>query len=108
MNIEDPGKQPEEEVAHLDDRVVGRAFVWSAVALVVIAAAVIGGVLYAKRTRPKAAPAVTQLSAPSAPAPKAAEMPAVKFTDITASSGLTFTHFNGASPEKLLPETMGA
>ena len=98
----------EEEVAPLDDRVVGKAFRWSAVALVVIAAAVIGGVIYARREKPKAAPQVTQLSAPAAAAQRAAKVPIVKFTDVTASAGITFTHYNGASPEKLLPETMGA
>lgn len=100
--------QEEEEVAHLDDRVVGKAFLWSAVALVVIAALVAGGFFYARRTRPKAAPRVTQLTAPAVAATKAVEIPAVKFTDITGAAGVAFTHFNGASPEKLLPETMGA
>jgi hypothetical protein len=36
-----------------------------------------------------------------------AEVPAVKFTDITAASGVRFKHENGATPQKLLPETMG-
>lgn len=33
--------------------------------------------------------------------------PQVRFTDITTASGLTFVHVNGATGEKLLPETMG-
>jgi hypothetical protein len=37
----------------------------------------------------------------------AASLPSIPFTDITASSGLHFTHTNGAAGEKLLPETMG-
>ncbi|HWN95157.1 MAG TPA: hypothetical protein VNT99_09000, partial [Methylomirabilota bacterium] len=36
-----------------------------------------------------------------------AQIPNVKFTDITAESGIKFSHVNGASGEKLLPETMG-
>jgi hypothetical protein len=107
MNPDPKNSQPEEEVAHLDDRVVGKAFRWSAVALVVLAAAVTGGILFAKRTKPKAAPQLTQITAPTAAVTKAAEIPKVKFTDITAAAGITFTHFNAASPEKLLPETMG-
>jgi hypothetical protein len=106
----DPNKnrpEAEEEVAHLDDRVVGRAFRWSVIAIVVITAVVVGGMIYAKRTRPKAAPQMTQITAPVVAATKAAEIPKVKFTDITAAAGITFTHFNSASPEKLLPETMG-
>ena len=46
-----------------------------------------------------------------APAPSietaAAEVPAVRFTDITAAAGLRFIHRNGARGDKLLPETMG-
>jgi hypothetical protein len=34
------------------------------------------------------------------------EIPAAQFTDITAASGITFTHENGAYGDKLLPETM--
>ena len=42
------------------------------------------------------------------PPPEAiAEIPAAKFTDVTASAGLTFVHHNGAYGEKLLPESMG-
>ena len=34
-------------------------------------------------------------------------VPKVTFTDITATSGIDFTHYNGAAGKKLLPETMG-
>ncbi|MBX9579003.1 MAG: VCBS repeat-containing protein, partial [Gemmataceae bacterium] len=34
-------------------------------------------------------------------------VPEVKFTDVTAASGVNFVHFNGATDKKLLPETMG-
>lgn len=33
--------------------------------------------------------------------------PTVRFTDVTAESGVDFRHFNGAQGAKLLPETMG-
>ncbi|MEM7353806.1 MAG: VCBS repeat-containing protein, partial [Acidobacteriota bacterium] len=33
--------------------------------------------------------------------------PAVPFTDITAEAGIDFVHFNGATGDKLLPESMG-
>ena len=36
-----------------------------------------------------------------------AEVPAIRFTDVTEKSGVRFQHFNGATPQKLLPETMG-
>src|SRR2546423_285451 len=34
--------------------------------------------------------------------------PEISFTDVTASANVAFTHVNGASPEKHLPETMGS
>ena len=111
MNQNDPKKveaQEPDEVAHLDDRVVGKAFTWSAVALVALVAVVVGGLVYARRTRPKPAPQVTPLTAPTAAVTKPAEIPLAKFTDVTAAAGIRFTHYNAASPEKLLPETMGA
>jgi len=37
----------------------------------------------------------------------AAEIPTVRFTDITRQAGITFVHENGAYGDKLLPETMG-
>jgi len=35
------------------------------------------------------------------------ELPKIPFTDITETAGITFIHSNGATGEKLLPETMG-
>ncbi len=110
MNPEDPKKpapEHEEETAHLDDRIVAKAFVWSAVAFGVIVVIVLASVVFWRRAKPKDAPKVTPLSAPVVAAPKSAEMPTVKFTDITAEAGIQFVHFNGATGEKLLPETMG-
>jgi hypothetical protein len=34
-------------------------------------------------------------------------VPEVRFTDVTAASGVNFVHHNGATDKKLLPETMG-
>jgi hypothetical protein len=36
------------------------------------------------------------------------QIPTVRFTDITAQSGINFVHVNGAFGKKLLPETMGS
>jgi hypothetical protein len=44
--------------------------------------------------------------APKAPAP--APQAGIRFTDITAASGVRFTHNSGRSGKKYLPETMGA
>jgi enediyne biosynthesis protein E4 len=39
---------------------------------------------------------------------KAETLPNVKFVDVTEQAGIKFVHVNGASGEKLLPETMGS
>lgn len=102
-----PAPPPEEEVAHLDDAVIGRAFRWSAVAFVILAGAVAGGIWYAKRKPPVAPGQQTPLTSPTVAAPAPAEIPTVKFTDLTAGAGVQFIHHSGATGEKLLPETMG-
>jgi hypothetical protein len=63
--------------------------------------------LYINRRPPPAAVQMTAITAPVAADRTAAQMPTVKFTDITAASGITFKHYNGATGDKLLPETMG-
>ena len=100
--------EAEEETGHLDDAVIGRAFRGSAIALVALL--VIGGGTwwYVKRKPAPAVPKVTQLSSPVVPQRATEQMPTVKFTDITAASGIKFVHNNGATGDKLLPETMGS
>ena len=102
----DPADSPE-ELAHYDDTVIGRAFRWSLVALVLMV--VLGGVgIYVfTRKQKAAAPRQTQLTAPMAARSGVIEIPTVRFTDITAQSGISFIHNNGAYGDKLLPETMG-
>jgi enediyne biosynthesis protein E4 len=60
--------------------------------------------------KPPVAPAV--IPKPTAPViPKAFDManvPDVKYVEITKEAGITFKHVNAAKGEKLLPETMGS
>jgi len=101
-------QESEEEVAHLDDAVIGRAFRWSIVALLAMIALAVGAIWFAKR-KPAAAPAkLTSITAPVAAQRTAAQMPTVAFTDITKEAGVSFVHNNGAYGDKLLPETMGS
>lgn len=96
-----------EELAQVDDAVIGRALRWSA--LVLALAIVIGaGAFFALRKKP--VPSAQRVTAITAPAKSAAEaqIPSVKFTDITAAAGIRFVHNTGAYGAKLLPETMGA
>ena len=54
------------------------------------------------------APPKKDAPAPAATAvPDAAFPPSARFTDITAAAGIHFVQHNGATGEKLLPETMG-
>lgn len=95
------------EEAAAADRRVGKAVVFS-LAFVGLIGAVVGGVWWA--TRPKPAPvAAPQPSAgPSnaKPIPEGAIID-VPFMEVGAPMGLIFERINGATGEKLLPETMG-
>jgi len=96
-----------DELAHQDDAVIGRATRWSIALLVLVVGGVVGGALWYNR-KPAPGPVhITPLAAPVAPTHGNTQAPAVRFTDVTASSGLDFQRFNGAEGEKLLPETMG-
>jgi hypothetical protein len=100
--------EEDEEVAHLDDAVIGRAFRWSILTVLALALAA-GVIIWAVKRKPAPGPAkVTSLSAPVAPQHAAAQMPDVRFTDVTKESGITFVHNSGAYGDKLLPETMGS
>src|SRR4051812_5070034 len=102
-----PRRPEEEEIQTYDDATIGRAFKFSLIALIVLVA--IGGGAYAiiKRKPAPAPPKLTQLAAPVAQTFEKVEVPSVSFKDITAESGITFKHNNGAYGDKLLPETMG-
>jgi len=106
-SVPNPPPERDEELVQTDDRVIGRAVRGSAVVAVVLAAAVAGGLWWFRRPAAKGPERITAIAAPQAANRPAATVPTVKFTDVTAAAGLTFTHFNGAEGEKLLPETMG-
>ena len=97
----------EEELVYTDDRVIGRALRWSAVAFVALVLAGTGGYLVWKRKPAPAPSRLTKLAAPTVPERPQAEIPVARFSDITQESGVAFIHNNGAYGEKLLPETMG-
>ena len=96
-----------DELAQVDDAVIGRALRWSAVVLALVVA-IAAGIFFAIRKKPvRAAQRVTALSAP-AKSEAEAQIPAVRFTDVTTAAGIDFVHNTGAYGAKLLPETMGA
>lgn len=90
-----------------DDSVVGTAVKGSAVILLLAA---VGGTLFWYFTRPPAEKPVEQVE--QSPLPEERELPPltvppIPFKDITTEAGIDFVHENGATGEKLLPETMG-
>jgi hypothetical protein len=100
---------PGQELVPEDDRVIGRAFRYSVAVIAVLAAAGAGAWLLLTRPAPVERIVEAALEAPQAPAASRAQVPpAVRFTDVTAASGIDFVHHNGAYGDRLLPETMGA
>jgi hypothetical protein len=90
MTTPDPHPSPTDpdELAPLDDVVIGRAFRWSFIALVTLLAAGAGLYLVLKPRTRTADTQMTQLSAPIVPQKPVAEVPAAKFTDISANGHL--------------------
>ncbi len=90
-----------------DDAIIGRVFRWSVVAIVVAAVVVAAGYLLVRNREPEQRVVAKDLTTLPVADLVATELPQVKFTDVTAESGLSFVHVNGARGDKLLPETMG-
>jgi hypothetical protein len=89
------------------DEIVGLAFKRSLFIVSIAGVLIIAATLVYKAQQeeeklveaPPASPVSTGVDTP---------FPVVNFTDITRAAGITFSHTNGASGEKLLPETMGS
>ena len=98
---------PADEMDHeKDDRIIGVVSKWSLVALGVFIA--IGfGIYFASRGSTRVADPEPDTPPPAPRDLSAVEIPRTPFRDITNESGITFVHENGATGEKLLPETMG-
>ncbi len=100
---------PPEELGHEDDAVIGHALKWSA--FVVLLLAVVGYLAFIllKSKEQESDPVETKVEAPEQREIPAEEfVPQVKFIDITAVAGISFEHNNGATGDKLLPESMGS
>ena len=98
----------EEVEEERDDAVIGTAIRYSLIAITVIAIAIGGPVAYFKLTRQDTEIAeIKAVDLPEVRFEVAQELPSIPWTDVTAASGIDFVHINGATGEKLLPETMG-
>ena len=90
-----------------DDAIIGTAFKWSSLAiLVLITIVAIVAYTVTREEEIEVTDSLLTSKARKRERPPV-EIPTIYFTDITQSSGITFVHENGAYGDKLLPETMG-
>jgi hypothetical protein len=91
-----------------DDEIIGVAFRWSIV-VALVAAALVAVTWWL--TRDKAIPTAVEETVLESPAvlsgEVAPELPRLPFADVTEAAGVSFVHQNGATGDRLLPETMG-
>ena len=109
--VSDPSEQVDydPDTEERDDTVITTALKRSLVVFVIVAV-VVGGILVFRAYLGDEEEQVTgraPLEVPVVPERPTAEIPTLKFTDITESAGISFIHENGAYGKKLLPETMG-
>ena len=100
----------EDQLDVQDDQVIGTAFKWSAgiLAALLILAGVGLGIQYALKPAPEKVLEEGRADLDKLlQGPAEVDLPEFAFTDITTSAGIDFVHRNGASGERLLPETMG-
>ncbi|MEM6571501.1 MAG: CRTAC1 family protein, partial [Planctomycetota bacterium] len=90
-----------------DDAVIGRAFRASLIVIVVLAAAVGGFFVLGMEDEPEEVVHEKDVGPIEDLEVDVETLPTVRFTDVTDAAGVTFVHVNGATDEKLLPETMG-
>lgn len=91
-----------------DDAVITKAFFGSAAVIIGVVVVIGVGFLIWSLTRPaEETPEETELISAKGRNLDEVEIPGLRFTDITISSGVDFQHVNGATGQKLLPETMG-
>ena len=89
-----------------NDAIIGVAFRWSVAVIALIA--VVFGIMYFA-AKGEATPVATTQAIVEPPAVVAStiQAPAIPFHDVTKEAGIAFVHENGATGDKLLPETMG-
>ncbi len=100
--------QTETEEVPIDDSMIGTALVWSAAVAVLLVIVGTAGLWWFNRPLPPPPIQQAELTLPKVrQTPATVTRPEIRFTDITDEAGIRFTHENGATGEKLLPETMG-
>ncbi len=102
-------EQKNRSVAQQEAR-IRRGFQFSLLALLIMVG--VGGFVYwlgkGKPTAEQSRQFPEAVIAPTAAQQPPGSPPAIRFTDITRQAGIDFVHFNGATGQRLLPETMGS
>lgn len=101
------GNPEAEEIVPEDDSVIGRAFRRS-LQVIVVVALLVALTLWLVGGREDQAPEQTLSNAGPSEVVQDAEAPDLPFHDVRAEMGIDFVHHNGATGDKLLPETMGS
>ncbi|QDT68845.1 ASPIC and UnbV [Planctomycetes bacterium MalM25] len=105
--MDEPELLDEQPLDEQNDDLIGRALQRSLVAFLVLGLLVAGGAWLLRRVEPEQVDEVQVVALPEVREAPVATMPRLVFTDITGAAGIDFVHCNGATGEKLLPETMG-
>lgn len=109
MSQNPKGPNESEEWVESDDRAIRTGLRWSLIALITLGVVGTGAFFALRKTAGPAKVQVTPLAAPqTVQTAQKLTLPKVPFTEVSASAGIQFRHFTGATGEKLLPETMGA
>lgn len=90
-----------------DDAVIGRALRNSAIVFVALVALIGGAIWFATRTGIEPVSEDVDVKPPEIGQLPDVTLPSIPLVDVTAESGITFQHENGAAGEKLIPEMMG-
>ncbi len=90
-----------------DDAVIGRAMAFSLAAILILGSGAAATVFYLTRPEALPPPRKSDLAEVDIRLLPEVRPPKVEFRNVTQSVGVNFLHNNGATGEKLLPETMG-
>lgn len=99
----------EPDLTERDDVIITQMF-WRSIRLFTVSLiiAVVCGGIWVYSSQQRARPEFAQINKPPAARAANTEIPALPFADTTQAAGITFKHTNGATGQKLLPETMGS
>lgn len=90
-----------------NDDLIGRALQRSLLVFLAIGLFIAAGAWLLRGGETEVVEEAQEVALPEVREVPAAKMPRLVFTDITSAAGIDFVHCNGATGEKLLPETMG-